>query len=255
MAAGVRDIASWTLSGADDRGMKRSPGSNRAPAPTIVVPSGTVIAATDGSCLKNPGGASGWAWYVNETCWAAGGITSGTNQVAELMAVLAVLRSVPADLPLHVRADSQYALQACQTWIRGWKAKGWKRAGNQPVMNLELMQDLDRAMATRTGKLTWEWVRGHNGDRMNQRADDLCGDASHAVRARQTVNPGPGWNPSGLPAGSLAASAAAAGSPAASPVVARAAAPTLFDVPPQPPRTAARTPAATIPPLFPDTGY
>ena len=51
----------------------------------------TIIAAADGSALGNPGPA-GWAWYVDDSCWAAGGWAHGTNNKAELTAVLDLLQ-------------------------------------------------------------------------------------------------------------------------------------------------------------------
>lgn len=156
-------------------------------------PSAPLTVATDGSCLKNPGGASGWAWYVDKNCWAAGGIQSGTNQQAELMAIVAALRTIPGWLPLRVRTDSQYALNVATKWMAGWKARNWRKADGQPVMNLDLIQDLDRALTARSAPVTFEWVRGHRGDPMNEAADALCYAASTAVKRRQPVAAGPGW--------------------------------------------------------------
>lgn len=61
-----------------------------------------IVAATDGTALCNPLGPAGWAWYVSETCWAAGGFRQASNQVAELFAVLACLRSVPREYRLRI---------------------------------------------------------------------------------------------------------------------------------------------------------
>lgn len=157
-------------------------------------PSDFVTIATDGSCLKNPGGASGWAWFVSETCWAAGGIKTGTNQQAELMALLAALRAAPTDVPVLLLMDSQYALKAATEWIPSWKKRGWKKADGSPVMNLELMQDIDRALAARTAATKFKWVRGHQGNPLNERVDFLCGRAARQVARALPVEPGPGWN-------------------------------------------------------------
>lgn len=152
-----------------------------------------VLVSTDGACLKNPGGPSGWAWYASDNCWAAGGFDVGTNQQAELLAMLAVLTQVPHHVPLRILTDSQYTLKACTVWMKGWKAKGWKRADGQPVMNLDLMQALDRAMAARTAKFTIEWVKGHNANPMNENADYRCGNAARAAAQRKVIEVGPGW--------------------------------------------------------------
>ena len=155
-------------------------------------PSERIVAATDGSSMGNPG-PSGWAWYVDQQRWAAGGMENSTNQQAELFAVLALLRAVPKDVPLLVRTDSQYTLKSCTEWMRGWKARGWRKADGKPVMNLGLMKELDAALAARTAKTSFEWVRGHRGDFLNEAADSRCTAASRAVRSRKPVDSGPGW--------------------------------------------------------------
>ena len=52
----------------------------------------TIVAAADGSALSNPGPA-GWAWYVDDDHWSAGGWPHGTNNMGELMAVIDLLES------------------------------------------------------------------------------------------------------------------------------------------------------------------
>lgn len=152
-----------------------------------------VSISTDGACLKNPGGPSGWAWYASDNCWAAGGFAVGTNQQAELLGMLAALTQIPHDIPLKILTDSQYTLKACTVWMKAWKARGWKKADGQPVMNLDLMQALDRAMATRTAKFTIEWVKGHAANPMNENADYRCGNAARATAGGREVEAGPGW--------------------------------------------------------------
>ena len=141
-----------------------------------------ITVSTDGSCLRNPGGAIGWAWVDHAGGSAAGGLVSGTNQVAELMAVLEAIRSHPGDQPLVIQADSQYAIKCSSEWVAGWKRKGWRTAGGGPVQNLALIQSIDAAIAERAGAGSFVWVRGHRGDEFNERADELAGIAARGVR-------------------------------------------------------------------------
>lgn len=150
-----------------------------------------VVAATDGSAINNPHGPAGWAWFVSENCWAAGGFNKASNQVAELFAVLALLRAVPREYDLLVRTDSQFTINALTKWIRGWKRNDWRKADGTPVANLSLIQDLDRALAGR--RVEFEWVRGHSGDPMNEVADRICSAASSAVQRGEELLRGPGW--------------------------------------------------------------
>lgn len=153
-----------------------------------------ITAAVDGSSLGNPGPA-GWAWVVSETCWDAGGWPSGTNNMGELTAVLRLLESSAAaglaDEPLHILADSQYAINCITKWMPGWKRKGWKKADGKPVKNRDILEALDRALVGR--KLTFEWVKGHAGHSMNEAADDFARGASEAYQRGQIPSPGPGF--------------------------------------------------------------
>ncbi|MDO5752985.1 ribonuclease HI family protein [Arthrobacter sp.] len=157
----------------------------------------TIVAAADGSALGNPGPA-GWAWYVDETCWRAGGWPHGTNNMGELMAVLDLFKSTEhvADEPLHILCDSQYVINAVTKWMPGWKRKGWRKADGKPVLNLELLKDIDAAIAGR--KYKFEWVKGHAGHDLNEAADDRARDAATAYQAKRTPNAGPGFPGSGL---------------------------------------------------------
>lgn len=151
----------------------------------------TITAAADGSSLGNPGPA-GWAWYVDEDTWDAGGWPKGTNNLGELTAILRLLQAT-ADTgeKLHILADSQYAINVVSKWRLGWKKRGWTKADKKPIKNLELIQEIDRAMEGR--RVTFEWVKGHAGHRMNERADDLARACAEAHQAGRTPEPGPGF--------------------------------------------------------------
>ena len=151
----------------------------------------TITAAADGSSLGNPGPA-GWAWYVDEDTWDAGGWPKGTNNLGELTAILRLLEATAqTGEELHILADSQYAINVVSKWRLGWKKRGWTKADKKPIKNLELIQEIDRAMEGR--RVTFEWVKGHAGHRMNERADDLARGCAEAYQAGRTPKPGPGF--------------------------------------------------------------
>ncbi|WP_029254085.1 ribonuclease H family protein [Paraoerskovia marina] len=137
-----------------------------------------ITVSTDGSCLRNPGGAVGWAWINHDGTFDAGGAASGTNQTAELTALLEAVRAHPGDEPLMIESDSQYAIKCASEWLEGWRRKGWKTASGSPVKNLELVQLIDRAISEREGPVRFRWVRGHVGNPFNERADQLAGHAA-----------------------------------------------------------------------------
>ncbi|MDP9987694.1 ribonuclease HI [Arthrobacter oryzae] len=152
----------------------------------------TITAAADGSALGNPGPA-GWAWYVNDDCWRAGGWPHGTNNQGELMAVLDLLRAT-AHLPgedLRILCDSQYVINSITKWMPGWKRKGWRKADGKPVLNMELLKELDRELAGRT--YTFEWVKGHAGHDLNEAADERARAAATAYQQGVAARSGPGF--------------------------------------------------------------
>ena len=154
----------------------------------------TLVAAADGSALGNPGPA-GWAWYVDDDRWASGGWPHGTNNMGELTAVLDLLQQT-ADLDddLLIYCDSRYAIDSITKWMRGWKAKGWKKGDKQPIKNLEIMKALDAAMAGRWDRVRFEWVKGHAGHELNEKADALANAAARAHQEKKEPTAGPGFS-------------------------------------------------------------
>lgn len=150
----------------------------------------TLVAAADGSALGNPGPA-GWAWYVDEDSWAAGGWPHGTNNMGELMAVLDLLRATAGlDVELRVLCDSTYVIKAVTEWMPGWKRRGWKKADGKPVLNQDLLRELDAAMQGRD--VTFEWVKGHSGHELNEAADLRARAVATAFQQGREPETGPG---------------------------------------------------------------
>jgi len=131
---------------------------------------------TDGACKGNPG-PGGWGALLKsadakkELC---GGELGTTNNRMEMTAVIEALAALkrPCQVTLHV--DSQYVLKGMTEWLPGWKARGWKTAAKEPVKNVDLWQKLDTLVNGGGHKINWQWVRGHNGDPGNERADQLA---------------------------------------------------------------------------------
>ncbi|RZU66547.1 ribonuclease HI [Microterricola gilva] len=158
----------------------------------------TIIASADGSALGNPGPA-GWAWYVDDDCWAAGGWPHATNNQGELTAVLELFRATAhLDDDLHVLCDSQYVINSVTKWMPGWKKKGWRKADGKPVMNREILQELDAALTGR--RYRFEWVKGHANHPMNEAADERARAVSEAFQNHTPIPTGPGWTRGGAAA-------------------------------------------------------
>ena len=152
----------------------------------------TITAAADGSALGNPGPA-GWAWYIDAQTWRAGGWPHGTNNQGELMAVLDLFRATAhrAEETLHILCDSQYVINCVTKWMPGWKRKGWRKADGKPVLNVELLKDIDAALVGRSYR--FEWVKGHAGHDLNEAADAKARAVSTAYQTGNRPDSGPGF--------------------------------------------------------------
>ncbi|MFD3596334.1 ribonuclease H [Nocardia sp. NPDC058640] len=141
-----------------------------------------IIVSTDGSCLRNPGGAIGWAWVNHAGPAHSGGAASGTNQIAELRAVLEAILAHPGTEPMLIESDSQYAIKCASEWITSWRRNGWRTSTGGAVKNVEIIKQIDTAITRREGPVRFRWVRGHVGNYFNEQADKLAGEAARGVR-------------------------------------------------------------------------
>ncbi|WP_295014049.1 ribonuclease H [uncultured Microbacterium sp.] len=164
----------------------------------------TITAAADGSALGNPG-PNGWAWYIDEQNWAAGGSPHGTNNQGELQAVLELLRATAstADEKLVIECDSRYVIDSVTKWMPGWKRKGWRKSDGGPVLNRELLEGIDQSLVGRDVSFTW--VKGHAGHPLNEAADVRANAAATAYQRRQDPDRGPGYTRASQATGSAPA--------------------------------------------------
>ena len=129
---------------------------------------------TDGSCLGNPG-PGGWAFVATDgknTAERSGGEPDTTNNRMELMAVISALTAARKHAEVEIHTDSQYVKNGMQSWMKNWKKNNWRTADKKPVKNQDLWMKLDE-LATNI-KIHWVWVRGHNGEELNERCDELA---------------------------------------------------------------------------------
>ncbi|PRA81511.1 ribonuclease H [Microbacterium sp. MYb66] len=182
----------------------------------------TITAAADGSALGNPG-PNGWAWYIDDANWAAGGSPHGTNNQGELRAVLELLRATAGtDEKLLIECDSRYVIDSVTKWMPGWKRKGWRKSDGGPVLNRDLLEGIDEAIRGRD--VEFSWVKGHAGHPLNEAADERANAAAKAYQAKQEPRRGPGFT-LGTDAGAAIAASAPVAASATSSTPAQAAAP------------------------------
>lgn len=137
---------------------------------------------TDGSCLGNPG-PGGWAFVATngqDTAERSGGERDTTNNRMELMAVIRALTAAHRHSEIELHTDSQYVKNGMQSWLKNWKKNNWHTANKKPVKNQDLWMQLDALSGAI--KIHWHWVRGHNGDEMNERCDELARTAAEKLK-------------------------------------------------------------------------
>ena len=134
----------------------------------------TIEIFTDGACSGNPG-PGGWGAILRTDGHEkelSGGEKATTNNRMEMMAVIEALKALKKPSAATIHTDSRYVMDGATKWLKGWKVKGWKTAGKDPVKNEDLWRALDEEMARHD--LKWVWVRGHTGHAENERADALA---------------------------------------------------------------------------------
>jgi ribonuclease HI len=148
------------------------------------------VVYTDGACQGNPG-PGGWAWAEapDGVICGSGGEKPSTNQRMELTAVLEALRAHPEG-EIEIVSDSTYVVNcfnASPPWWKGWLARGWKNSQKQPVANRDLWEPLIDLYRARTPQPKFRWVKGHSGEPMNERVDQLAVAAANGPWTTQST--------------------------------------------------------------------
>jgi len=134
-----------------------------------------VTVYTDGACSGNPG-PGGWGAVM---LWngrrkeLSGGNPHTTNNQMEMQAVIEALKALKKPCRVHIHSDSALVINAMtKGWIQSWQKRGWRKANKKPVENKDLWQQMLDAM--KPHEVTWVKVKGHSGDELNDRADELA---------------------------------------------------------------------------------
>ncbi|BAU05509.1 ribonuclease HI [Fischerella sp. NIES-3754] len=132
---------------------------------------------TDGACIGNPG-PGGWGVVVyfddgsvHEMGDAAAKTTNNKMEMQAAIAALSLLKASGQTQPITLYSDSEYLINCVTKWIKTWKRKGWKKADGSPVLNRDLLEQLEQLNSR---QVKWQHVRGHAGNEGNERCDAIA---------------------------------------------------------------------------------
>ena len=138
---------------------------------------------TDGGCKPNPG-PGGWAAilkFKGTTRELSGGEAETTNNRMELTAAAEALAALKRPCIVRLHTDSEYLKNGITRWHTGWVRKNWRSSTGDPVKNMDLWKRILEAV--KPHQVEWLWVKGHSGDAMNDRADELATAARENLKA------------------------------------------------------------------------
>lgn len=143
---------------------------------------------TDGGCWGNPG-PGGWGVVlrcqgIEKTLFGHEAYT--TNNRMEMMAAIEGLSALKFPCKVLICTDSAYLKDGITQWIAGWKKNGWKTKDKSFVKNIDLWKRLDLLVSKH--HVQWEWIKGHNGHRENEIADQLSQKAIIAFLKTLDIN-------------------------------------------------------------------
>lgn len=130
---------------------------------------------TDGACIGNPGpgGYGAVLLYGGRRRELSGGVRLTTNNRMEILAAIVGLEALKERCAVTVYSDSQYLVDAMtQGWAARWRANGWKRNKKEHASNADLWARLLDLCASH--EVRFVWVKGHAGNRENERCDQLA---------------------------------------------------------------------------------
>jgi ribonuclease HI len=145
---------------------------------------GIVEIFTDGACSGNPGtgGYGAILRYGSKTKEIFGGELRTTNNRMELTAVIEALRLIKRPCKIRVVSDSNYVVKGMTQWLPRWIRRDWLNSNKKPVLNRDLWEELLKL--TEPHKVEWKWIKGHAGNKENERCDELARKALERCRQK-----------------------------------------------------------------------
>ena len=130
---------------------------------------------TDGGCSPNPGpgGYGTILIYGRHRKEMSGSCRHTTNNRMEMLSVIKGLEALKEPCEVDVFSDSKYVVDAIEKkWVYSWQKKNWMMDKDKPRLNADLWNTMLELLAKH--KVTFHWVKGHDGNAENERCDELA---------------------------------------------------------------------------------
>jgi len=156
------------------------------PLPKEITASCEIAVFSDGACRGNPGpGAWGMVGqdYQGLVLFKGSGVeTRTTNNRMEMSGAIEAFKAIlneevdAKETSVLLYSDSKYVVDGLKSWMKGWKARGWKKADKKTPENVDLWQELDEVVKN-FREVRYFWVKGHAGHPQNELCDQLANEA------------------------------------------------------------------------------
>ncbi len=138
----------------------------------------------DGSCKSGEGAPGGWGYFIKPPSGAPieghGQAVRTQAKIMEYTAVARALEALPAGARATVFSDNQALIENCAKRLANWRTSGFAHV--DPEI-LPAVREIDGFISSKALRLTWTWVRGHNGNAGNRRADELAALGAREAKA------------------------------------------------------------------------
>jgi ribonuclease HI len=139
---------------------------------------------TDGSCKASDGAPGGWGFVIkrpgSQPLEAYGKAHGTLAKVMEYRAVAEALAALPAGAKAAVFCDNQSLIENLAKQLANWVRSGFANVDPQII---DSARHIDTSIREKALVVRFQWLRAHNGNAGNERADELAAQGAREAKA------------------------------------------------------------------------